>query len=77
MKSAERTQWITKTQRLNKDKELTIGAEVIDLDQHKGIVVKIENDTVYVWQSERTDYGSDNCEHYHLEYWKEFLRILK
>lgn len=65
--------------------ELKRGDEVIDIWGSKGIVVKIvkpENPTVedhgmiFVWQSERTDYGADNCEHYVYHDWEKVLRIV-
>lgn len=63
--------------------ELKIGAEVMDIHKHKGIVVKIvpgydieDHGTIYVWQSERTNYGADNCEHYVYHNWEKVLKII-
>ena len=65
-------------------KELKVGDEVRDQDGHRGIVVKIEKGTddvnhgvVYVWQSERYEYGQDNCEHYVEFGWQRSLRVVK
>ena len=85
MKPKDRQAWIEKTKRLNEHRELVRGMEVKDAWGNLGIVVKIEipdepsienHGTVFVWQSERTEYGSDNCEHYCYTNWKEFLRII-
>jgi len=84
LKGENLKQWLDKNDRINHDKTLKVGMEVIDSYGDKGIVVKIikDEDTaesdgcVYIWQSERTDYGSDNCMHYALKIWKRELRIL-
>lgn len=84
MKSKDKQQWMEKNLRLNKDRELKIGDRVVDCDSYKGVVVKVEllpegddhTGTVYVWQEGRYGYGSDNCEHYCLENWHGFLRII-
>lgn len=86
MNQKERIQWTEKTKRLNENIEPRIGMEVKDIHGHKGIIVKIElpegeitkenHGTLYVWQSERTNYGTDNCEHYCLSNWNNFLKIL-
>lgn len=76
--------WLDKNSRLNEEKQLKLGMEVIDRYCDKGIVVKIvEGDgsieghgTIYVWQSEKYDFGSDNCQHYAFDIWKRELRIL-
>ena len=58
--------------------------KVKDVDGHRGVVVDVQipedpsiedHGTVAVWQSERFEYGADNCEHYCWINWKEFLRI--
>jgi hypothetical protein len=81
MKEIDWSPWQAKTAKINADTdELAIGTSVIDLFQDKGIVVKIEYydgpdmGTIYVWQSERTGYGLDNCEHYHVVNWRTILR---
>lgn len=83
MKKIERAQWFEKTKRLNESRTLKVGDEVIDIDKNKGIVVKIvkgisieEHGVIYVWQTERLNYGSDNCEHYCEINWKDTLRII-
>lgn len=84
LKGEKLNQWLDKNERINHDKILKVGMEVIDCYGDKGIVVKIVKDEdtvdsdgcVYIWQSERTDYGSDNCMHYALNIWKRELRIL-
>ena len=55
----------------------------MDIHKHKGIVVKIvpgydieDHGTIYVWQSERTNYGADNCEHYVYHNWEKVLKII-
>jgi hypothetical protein len=83
MKAQQRRDWMAKTQRLNESLEISVGDEIVDVEGHKGIVVKVipgvsieDHGTVYVWQSERVEYGADNCEHYIHYNWKPFLRIL-
>lgn len=83
MKSQQRRDWTAKTLRLNESLDISVGDEIIDVDGHKGIVVKItpgysveDHGTIYVWQSERYNYGADNCEHYKYHNWQPFLRIL-
>lgn len=51
---------------------------------YKGVVVKIEkgtddenHGTVFVWQMDRMEYGSDNCEHYTYFGWENFLKVIK
>lgn len=58
------------------------GMSVIDSWGHKGVVVyTVIGDTdedhgvIAVWQSERTNYGGDNCEHYPFHNWKRSLTI--
>jgi hypothetical protein len=88
MNKIDREAWIQKTKKLNTGKTIAIGNKVKDVDLNKGIVVKIimpdysdqidieDHGTIYVWQSERTKYGDDNCEHYTYSNWDEWLRIL-
>jgi hypothetical protein len=83
MNKQDRKNWTDKTERLNSNRQLKRGDEVIDIDKHKGIVVKIihgidveDHGTVYVWQSERTEYGGDNCEHYVEFGWQKCLRVI-
>ena len=78
---AENLREMTKT--YNENRELLVGDKVIDIDKNLGIVVKIiigtdidDHGTIYVWQLERVEYGSDNCEHYAEINWRENLRIL-
>lgn len=85
MKPNDKKAWMEKNKKLNENIELQIGMEVKDVKGLKGIIVKIKkwdgeltdenHGTVYVWQSEQTGYGGDNCEHYSLTNWKEFLRL--
>jgi hypothetical protein len=65
--------------------ELKLGAEVVDLWGHQGVVVKIvkpdvptieDHGTVFVWQSDRIEYGADNCEHYTFHNWQKVLRVV-
>ena len=80
MKKADFQAWSGKTLRLNANSDLQIGDHVIDLYGDKGVVVKIEpatldyHGTIFVWQSERTNHGNDNCEHYPFTNWKALLR---
>ena len=74
--------WYAKTQRLNIGKTLKVGDKVVDIEKNKGIVVKIikghdieDHGCIYIWQSERTNYGADNCEHYVEFGWQQHLRI--
>ena len=83
MKLIDRANWHKKTIKLNQDKTLKVGLRVIDVDGHEGIIVKIEppedeylDGTIYVWQLNRTGYGSDNCEHYSYKFCMAGLRIL-
>ena len=82
MKKDDLKRWSAKNKLLNKDIVPYLGMEVIDSDGFKGVVVKIEPSTedhhgfIYVWQSDRFNYGDDNCEHYCFSTWKPFLRLL-
>ena len=83
MKRIDRFNWFKKTVKLSQDKTLKVGLRVIDVDGHEGIIVKIElpedeclDGTVYVWQLNRTGYGSDNCEHYSFKFCMASLRML-
>lgn len=84
MKKIDQEQWTAKTTRLNAERTLRIGDEVIDMYKNKGIVVKIipgasneDHGSIYVWQSEKLEYGSDNCEHYVEFGWKPWLRVIE
>ena len=76
--------WLDKNNRLNEEKELKLGMEVIDRYGDKGVIVKIiegdgsmeDHGVIYIWQSEKTDFGADNCQHYAFNMWKRELRIL-
>jgi len=64
--------------------KLKRGRVVIDTDGNRGVVVKIvpgfdieNHGTVYVWQMDRMDYGSDNCEHYCEFGWEKSLKIIE
>jgi hypothetical protein len=69
----------------NTDKnQIRRGSLVVDNFGDKGVVVKIvkgtnheNHGTIYVWQSERTGYGADNCEHYPEFEWQKSLNILE
>ena len=85
MATAFPKEWVEKTIKLNENREIKRGDVVVDRDRNKGVVVQIyvpENPTVEdhgsisVWQSERFEYGADNCEHYAWTNWKSNLRIL-
>lgn len=85
LKGLNLEQWLIKTEKMNFQKELKRGDEVIDRFGDKGIVVKIEkpeeptiedHGTIYVWQSEQVNYGGDNCQHYSFLGWEKMLRIL-
>lgn len=79
-------EWLDKTERLNEGKDIRRGCIVVDLDRNKGVVVDVQipddptiedHGSVTVWQSERTNYGADNCEHYTWINWRRHLRILE
>lgn len=78
-------QWTDETEKENVLKEIKRGDEVVDFFGDKGIVVKIEkpyiptiedHGTIYVWQSEQTEYGDDNCQHYTFLHWQKMLKIV-
>lgn len=82
MQTQDRKAWMEKNLRLNADMEIKVGMEVKDAWGQKGVVVKIvppedanSHGTIFVWQSERLEYGADNCEHYSTDTWKSLLRI--
>jgi hypothetical protein len=81
MKNKDKEAWYDKNERLNASIEAKIGMEVVDANGYHGVVVKIVpksedfHGTLYVWQKDRTEYGSDNCEHYTIDIWKRFLRV--
>jgi len=82
MKNKDKLAWSAKSARQNAGWELKVGDSVIDIYKNPGIVVKIEsgNDVedhgfIYVWQSARTEYSADNCEHYVHFGWESFLRV--
>lgn len=80
----DRAAWTEKTKRLNEEgMPLFRGDVVVDVDGHRGVVTRIlpgtdteNHGTIYVWQMDRFDYGSDNCEHYAEINWRESLRVL-
>jgi hypothetical protein len=82
MNKVDRENWRIRTAKLNADKVLICGCEVVDMEKNKGIVVRVNHATpdnhgsVFVWQSERVGYGADNCEHYAASNWREWLRII-
>jgi hypothetical protein len=82
MNKVDRENWRAKTAKLNAGKVLMRGCEVVDMEKNKGVVVKIIpakpdfHGTIFVWQSERQEYGGDNCEHYAASNWREWLRII-
>ena len=82
MKLTDRKNWHAKTSRLNENRELKVGDQVIDVDKNRGIVVKIEpgidsedHGGIFVWQLDRLNYGADNCEHYAHFNWQPYLRL--
>ena len=81
MKNKDKLAWWDKNDRENADRVIKVGDSVSDAEGNYGIVVKVvpESDNfhgaVYVWQSERVGYGSDNCEHYAFTSWRRILRI--
>jgi hypothetical protein len=84
MKAKEMDKWTNKTQRVNQDiADIKRGMAVIDMFGNKGIVVEVftghnqeDHGMIAVWQSERTKYGCDNCEHYPYHDWKSILRVV-
>ena len=81
MNIQNKKQWMEKTKKLNESVTPSLGMRVVDVYGFKGVVVKVNmNDevdgTIYVWQEDRLEYGADNCEHYCLNNWKSFLRVL-
>lgn len=86
MKPQDQKKWFEKNERINSTAFLSLGDKVIDVDGNKGIVVKIiepedpknpsidDHGTIFVWQLDRIEYGSDNCEHYCYTNWKKILR---
>lgn len=82
MRNEDLTRWLDKNEKLNSDRELSIGLKIVDRYRNEGIVVKIEpssdeqHGTIYSWQINKFNYGSDNCEHYSFECWKRELRII-
>jgi len=84
MKKIDRDNWTEKTKRLNADRALKIGDQVVDVDGHKGVVVKIvpgisdeDHGVIFVWQADRYEYGSDNCEHYVEFGWQPWIRVIE
>ena len=84
MRQIDWAPWTAKTLKLNKDRILKVGDCVVDMFSNKGVVVKImpgvdieDHGAIYVWQSERKEYGADNCEHYVEFGWKEHLRVIE
>lgn len=62
---------------------IKLGDKVVDRDGNKGVVVKVvegfsaeNHGSINVWQSERTEYGADNCEHYVFFGWDKHLTII-
>lgn len=82
MKKNNMKSWIEKTENLNINKSLSVGLTVKDCFGSQGVIVKIIPETddfhgvIYVWQSEKLNYGDDNCEHYSYQGWKRMLRII-
>lgn len=58
------------TQEKREGHELIVESEIQD-----DFDLEVDHGTVYVWQSERTQYGDDNCEHYSYLNWSENLRL--
>ena len=84
MSVIDRRAWMLKTEQLNQGRSLKLGDRVVDVDGQLGVVVKIESGedadshgTIFVWQEYRTEYGSDNCEHYVEFGWQSFLRVIE
>lgn len=83
MKNKDKIKWFEKNTKTNCNIELLLGMTVIDSDNNEGVVVSIskpeqtdDHGSVFVWQSKRTGYGIDNCEHYCYTNWKTLLRII-
>lgn len=66
------------------------GSKVVDIFGHEGIVVDIDlmgctpdelsnenHGSITVWQSQRTEYGADNCEHYSYLGWESLITVLE
>lgn len=63
-------------------KTIKPGMSVIDSWGHTGVIVYIvpghtneDHGVIAVWQSKRTSYGEDNCEHYPFHNWTNILTI--
>jgi hypothetical protein len=81
----ELSAWWDESKSINTNVVLKIGDRVINDKGNVGVVVKInkpesteedDHGTIYVWQEDLTDYGSDNCEHYCYTNWQSFLRLI-
>lgn len=66
------------------EKTIKLGDRVIDKWGWRGVVVDVvyghsveEHGSIKVWQSDRTEFGADNCQHYCYFEWEKVLRILK
>ena len=64
-------------------KEIKLGDQVIDNKNNQGVVVKItpyvdENNpgVVSIWLSNKWYYDTQNCDHYPIKNWEQFLKIL-
>lgn len=64
------------------DRTIRRGDVVKDIDGWEGVVVDVQPNTddwhgsISVWQRNREEYGTDNCEHYCYDSWQEVLQIL-
>lgn len=65
-------------------KTIKPGMSVIDIWKNPGVIVYIvpgntdeDHGCIAVWQSERINYGADNCEHYPYHNWKKLLTIVE
>lgn len=82
LKNKDKKAWFEKNERLNENIEPNLGMEVVDDDGYHGVIVKIVpksdefHGTIFVWQKDRMEYGGDNCEHYTIDSWKRFLRVV-
>lgn len=79
-------EWTNKTTKQNNGKTIRPGMKVVDFFGHVGVVVSIyvpqdpsieDHGLIQVWQSNRNNYGDDNCEHYSFYGWESMLRILE
>ena len=83
MNKIDKVAWQAKTKKLNANKELTVGNIVVDIDDNRGIVVKInpgnsiENHGCVYVRDEHVNRFENEYEHYVFFNWETNLRILE